>query len=62
MRRHIKAGEVADYRQARYSNVQLVKQLQLELPTRADPFELTALRFTKNGKWIESALQGGSHW
>lgn len=62
MRRHIHAGEVADYREAKYSNVQLVQQLQLAPPRHVDRIELTALRFTKNGKWIESAVQGGSHW
>lgn len=61
MRRHIVAGAVGDYREARYSNVQLVKLLQDAPPRPVERIELTALRFTKNGKWIETALQGGSH-
>ena len=62
MRRHIKAGEVSDYKLAKYSNVQLVQQLQQIAHPRGPAMELTALRFTKNGKWIEAALQGSSQW
>lgn len=62
MHRHIVKGEVPDYREARYSNVQLVKQLQLAAQPKPARVELTALRFTKNGKWIETALQGSTQW
>jgi nucleoside-diphosphate-sugar epimerase len=62
MRRHIVAGAVTDYRQDRYSNVQLVKLLEASAPARVEPFELTALRFTKDGKWIQMAMENSSRW
>jgi nucleoside-diphosphate-sugar epimerase len=62
MRRHIVAGKVPDYREARYSNVQLVQQLQRTAPPKPIHWEPTALRFTKDGKWIEAALQGSTQW
>jgi nucleoside-diphosphate-sugar epimerase len=62
IRQHLLAGAVSDYRDATYSNVQLVKQLQLIEKHKPEAIELTALRFTQNGKWIKTAIQGTSRW
>ncbi len=61
----IRNGEVSDYRDAAYSNVQLVTRFTREMENRnrglKEQVELTALRFTKNGarEQLLAAVQSG---
>jgi nucleoside-diphosphate-sugar epimerase len=45
MQRELRAGNVSDYRESRYSNLQLVKEMVR--PPEPQEMELTSLRFTK---------------
>ena len=59
IRQAMRRGQVADYRDSLYSNVQLVKQMQNRngSPAPEREVELTALRFTKNSHWLRAVME-----
>lgn len=59
----LRAGKVANYRDSRYSNVQLVKEMSQNGHDQREPeeeMELTVLRFAKEAHWLRSVIAGSS--
>ena len=58
IRKAISEGLVADYQEARYSNLKRMAEQRLERPNGHAPLSLTALRFAPNSRWSRALLAG----
>ncbi len=64
IQQELRAGKVLDYKQSRYSNLQLVKEMSRnghnQVAPEKEEMELTVLRFAKEATWLRGVVEGTS--